>query len=65
MKKFKSSDHLAIIKNYSFCDRHADTQTDRHGDSMSNRAPMADLKKIYNCDGKVFSFFAPFWFVAK
>ena len=42
MKKDKNSDHLAVLDNYNFCDKH----TDGHGDSMTDPAQRAESVKI-------------------
>ena len=34
---------LAVIDNYNFYDRHTDTQTDGHGNSMTDPAQRAKL----------------------
>ena len=42
MKKDKNADHLAIIDNYKFCDKH----TDKHGNSMTDPAQRAESMKM-------------------
>ena len=46
MKKDEKPDTSAVIDNYNFCDRNTDTQTDGHGDSMTNPAQRAESVKI-------------------
>ena len=41
MKKDNNSDHLAVIDNYTFCDKH----TDGHVDSMTDPAQRAESVK--------------------
>ena len=45
-KKEKKTDTLAVSDNYIFCDRHTNTHTDRHGDSMTDPAQKAESVKI-------------------
>ena len=48
MKKDKKPDTLAVIDNYNLYDRHTDTQTDGHGNSLTNPAQRADSVKMHN-----------------
>ena len=45
MRKYEKLDTLAVIENYTVCDRHTDTQTDGHGDSMTDPAHMDESVK--------------------
>ena len=48
MKKDNKPDTLAVLDNYNFCDRHTNTHTDEHGDSMTDPAQRAESVKTAN-----------------
>ena len=61
-KRKKTSDHLAILDNYNFGDKHTHRQTDGHSDSKTNPAQRAEsMNNLHTEVENLVTFGIPFY----